>query len=399
MIKPSGVFIFILVFMLSCSVHEETNHIQIHKLAKKTSLTLLAAGDNLFHISIINSALKNGEYNFAPIYAEVKSLVQGADLAFINQETVMAGERFGYSGYPLFNSPQVLARNLVNAGFDIFSIANNHTMDMGRNGLHATLDYFASLPGITVIGARKSGPSHKIITKNNITLGFLSYTYGLNGAILPADEPNLVSLINRKTMSEEITALRPLCDFLIVSMHWGEEYRLVEPDANQKSLAVFLAEHTVDLIIGHHPHVLQRVERLSRPDGKETLCFYSLGNFVCHQIGKERVLGGMMLVTFSKDETHPSGNDLSTHDSGLVPVICHFEPDFITTKAYPLYMYTERLLRKHTIRQIDNAMTLEYFHSILNKLGTTIIMRNPFQIKEGARNKAPRPRQSKGNSA
>jgi poly-gamma-glutamate synthesis protein (capsule biosynthesis protein) len=344
---------------------------------EKFELTLIAAGDNLFHITLVNASFENGEFNFTPIYSEIKSLIENADLSFINQETVMAGGTVPYSGFPKFNTPQPLAKTLADTGFDIFNIANNHAMDMERNGLIATLDLFDTIEGITVIGARKTGDSRRIIEKNNITFGFLSYTYGLNGFTLPTDNPNLVSLINTEKMTQEINTLRPLCDFLIVSMHWGEEYFLIEPDSYQKRLAVFLAGQNVDLIIGHHPHVLQRVETLDRADGGKTLCFYSLGNFVSHQRDKERILGGIMLVTFTKE-----GKELSITKSGLIPVLCHFEQGYKNTTVYPFYDYTEELLKKHLLKSWDKDMDFKFFHSILRRLDTKIIMYNPFGSAE-----------------
>jgi len=345
----------------------------------KHTLTLAAAGDNLFHMPIINSSRKDGTHDFTPIYAEVKDIIKSADLAFINQETVMAGVNFGYSGYPNFNAPQVLAYTLADTGFDILNIANNHAMDMGEEGLLATLDFLDSIKDITVIGARKEGKSGRIITKNNITLGFLSYTYWLNGYALPADNPNLVSLINRKKMTAEINELRPLCDFLIVSMHWGVEY-MMEPGTEQTDLALFLADHNVDLIIGHHPHVLQRFEILPRPDGKETYCFYSIGNFVSSQIEKERILGALMHVTFVKENTFTpltgeSSETLSLSNPGLLPVICHFErgnSGISNTKVYPFYSYTEELLKKHWIYPRDEEMTFDFFNNVLDKLNVNI---------------------------
>ena len=361
-------YIFFIVEKPEPVIIEEEPEIPRHEL------TLIAVGDNLFHITLINAHKQSdGSYNFDSIYTEIKDLVQAADIAFINQETVMAGTRFGYSGYPEFNSPQSLAYTLKDTGFDILNIANNHTMDMGRSGLYATLDFLDEIREFTVIGARTKGVSFRLVRKNNITLGFLSYTYGLNGIPLPPEEPNLVSVINRTRMTEEINELRPLCDFLIVSMHWGEEYRLVEPDSYQKSLALFLAQHNVDLIIGHHPHVLQKVELLPRPEGKQTLCFYSLGNFVSHQREKDRILGGMMLVTFTKD-----GDALSISDHGLIPVVTHFENGFTNTKVYPYYLYTEEMLKKHLLHIRDNTMSFEYFKDVLNRLDTKIIMYDPF---------------------
>jgi len=337
------------------------------------TLSFVAAGDNLFHETIFNNSIENGVYNFAPIYAPVKEIVENADLAFINQETVMAGASFGYQGYPTFNTPQSLARTLAQTGFDIVNQANNHAMDMGRAGLYATLDLWNTIEGITVIGARKSGESMRIIKMNNITLGFLSYTYGLNGLSLPSDNPNLVSLINRNTMTREIEALRPLCDFLIVSMHWGEEYMLIEPSAAQISFAQLLAQLNVDLIIGHHPHVLQRFEKLPRADGKETFCFYSIGNFVSNQREKERILGAMIALTFVKED-----DQLYISDSGLIPVVCHFETGYRNTTVYPFYLYTEDLLKKHILVNFDRETSFGSFNYILNRMNTKIIMRNPF---------------------
>lgn len=339
-------------------------------------LTLAAAGDNLFHITLINRSFneEDGKYDFYPVYSEIKDLIEKADLSFINQETVMAGESFGYSGYPFFNTPQSLAQTLADTGFDIINIANNHTMDMGRAGILSTLDLFEKTGNITVLGARKEGESHSIIEKNGIKLGFLSYTYGLNGHALPAGSPNLISLINREKIKKETEALRPLCDFLIVSMHWGDEYLLIEPDKYQKDLAVFLSEQNVDLIIGHHPHVLQRVETLDRKDGGKTLCFYSLGNFASHQREKERVLGGIMLVTFSRE-----GKEFFLSNSGLIPVLCHFEPGYINTKVYPIYKYGEELLKKHLMHLLDSDMDFDFFNSVLRRLDTKIIMYNPFK--------------------
>jgi poly-gamma-glutamate synthesis protein (capsule biosynthesis protein) len=178
-------------------------------------------------------------------------------------------------------------------------------------------------------------------------------------------------------MTQEINALRPLCDFLIVSMHWGEEYELIEPAENQISLAEFFAEQNVDLVIGHHPHVLQRFEKLPRPDGKETFCFYSLGNFVSHQRGRERILGAMMVVTFTKEEPGTLPAELSISNSGLIPVVCHYESGFTNTKVYPLYAYTRELLEKHYLRRTDSGMDFDSFKTVLNSLGTKMIMHNP----------------------
>ena len=391
--KNKIVFALITIFLLSCQskpvapedavfdAKEERTQQQNTEIppahtppaAQTHTVTFAAVGDNLFHESLINAALKeDGTYDFSPLYTEIKPIIQKADLAFINQETVMAGERFGYSGYPQFNTPQSLARTHVETGFDIMNLANNHAMDKGRDGLYATLDFLSTIPELTVIGARKEGPSARIVTKNNITFGFLSYTFSLNGIALPRDNPNLVSMIDRHKMTHEIHALRPLCDFLIVSMHWGDEYQL-EPNREQINLARFLADHNVDLIIGHHPHVLQRADKLPRHDGKETYVFYSLGNFASHQRERERIIGGMMILTFKK-----TGEELSITDFAMIPVITHYDRNFRNTKLYPLYAYTEELLANHRLKNEGPGLSMDFFRGVTNRLNVKIITQNPF---------------------
>jgi len=345
------------------------------------NLSLIAAGDNLFHDSLIFSFKEaDGTFDFSPIYTEVKPIVQEADLAFINQETVMAGESYGYSGYPAFNTPQSLAFTHADTGFDIINIANNHAMDKGAAGLISTLDFLDTIKDFTVIGARKEGKSARIITKNNITLGLLSYTHSLNGIPLPKDKPDLVSMIDKTKMTLEIGELRPLCDFLIVSMHWGAEY-LLEPDASQTELAEFLALQNVDLVIGHHPHVLQKADKLPRADGKEMFVIYSLGNFASHQRERERVIGGMLVVMFEKEiKSHIKPQDgepaeeLSLN-AQLLPVITHYDRSFKNTKIYPLYAYTDELAAVHGLRNVS----MEFFKGVLNRLNIDIITQNPFE--------------------
>ncbi|MCL2804375.1 MAG: CapA family protein [Treponema sp.] len=369
-----GFLLAIIIVNMSCHSRPITASNEIEIQPQPFTVTLVAAGDNLYHDSTIRSALAGNVYNFAPVYSEIKSIVENADLAFINQETVMAGTRFGYSGYPSFNTPQALAYGLVETGFNILNLANNHAMDMGAAGLYATLDFLDTIEEFTVIGARREGESARIIIKNNITFGFLAYTFSLNGIPLPRNNPNLVSMINRETMAQEIEALRPLCDFLIVSVHWGEEYRL-EPDRDQTSLALFLAEQNVDLIIGHHPHVLQKAETITLPDGRKTLCYYSLGNFVSHQRERERIIGGMMVVTFTKDDTT---GELNISDHGMLPIVTHFDRNFRNTKVYPLYSYTEELLETHALKRFDAALSMDFFNTVLNRLQTKVYTQNPF---------------------
>ena len=336
-------------------------------------VTIIAAGDNLYH----NVMVRDGEHgDYESAYSEIRSLVQQADIAFINQETLLGGEQFGFSGYPLFNSPQALGRALAAVGFNVVNHANNHAMDKGERAVFATMDFWDTFPQVSVLGIHRSAEhraSPVLITKNNITLGFLSYSFSTNGIPLPTDKPFLVSLIDRQIMTEEINALRPLCDFLVVSMHWGQEYQHYF-SRNQESLAAFLAEYKVDLLIGHHPHVLQPIEYRLRPDGRFMLCFYSLGNFLSAQRQNPTLLGAMAYVKIRKTDM-----DVVIMDSMAIPVVTHYERNYTGFKVYPLYAYTEELLAKHLRNQTTKELTMDYLNRLSEGiLGIKKSRRSPF---------------------
>ena len=338
------------------------------------SVSLIAAGDNLINQNILDDCKDNGAFNFSPLYTEVETLIAGADIAFINQETIMAGPRFAYSGYPRFNTPSSIAVTLAGLGFNTVNHANNHVMDMGEAGIIATLDTWDAIDSVSCIGIQRTEEkSPRIVTRNNISFGFLAYTYGTNGLGLPKGKPWMVSMIDRERIAGEVNALRPLCDFLVVSMHWGDEY-FTEPNQQQKSLALFLAELGVDLVIGHHPHVLQRIEYIERHDGKKTLVFYSLGNFVSNQDRKETQLGAFAYISFNKIQDRAFIND-----AGLIPVFTHIEPGYKNTKVYPFFAYNDLLMQKHRLHAKDRDFNMDFYNAYLAGLNTKLFMYNPMQ--------------------
>jgi poly-gamma-glutamate synthesis protein (capsule biosynthesis protein) len=338
-------------------------------------LTIVAAGDNLYHDTMIRLP-EGGAYNFEPFYSEIRAFVEPADLAFVNQETLLAGNDFGLSGYPQFNTPQEVGRTLIAAGFDVINHATNHVMDKGEEAVFATMDFWDSIPEAVYLGIHRSEEERNkpvIIEKNNIKTGFLAYTYGTNGIPVPRDKPYLVSLIDTGVMAREIDALRPRCDFLIVSMHWGNEYEHGY-SKSQEDLSGFLAEHGVDLVIGHHPHVIQPYAEIPRPDGGTLYCFYSLGNFISSQTRTSTLLGGLMYVRLKKDAA-----GLAPERIGVIPTLTHYEADFTGFKVYPLSAYTGELAAKHGKKQYDNAISADYFTALAEKIfDGRIIPHNPF---------------------
>ena len=341
-------------------------------------LTIIAVGDNLYHNVMIRAG-EDGNYESA--YLEIRALVKAADIAFINQETLLGGEDFGFSGYPTFNSPQKLGQAIWYTGFNVVNHANNHVMDKGEKAVNATLDFWDKTYGVNVLGVHRSAEQRSLpilIKKNNITAGFLSYTYGTNGISLPAGKAYMVSMINKEVMAKEIDALRPLCDFLVVSMHWGEEYKH-EYSRNQKDLAIFLAEHGVDLVIGHHPHVIQPIEYIKRPDGKEMLCYYSLGNLIAAHAADQSgtLLGAMAYIKIKKNRDNASGIEFA--EAGAIPLVTHYESNYMNFKVFPLYAYTEELAKNHFRNREKYTITPSYLKSLSTQIiGDMEIDNNPF---------------------
>ena len=383
--KRNLIFFLLTLVVLSCSTRPPVQEGGIvipppdQTEPESFFLTIVAAGDNLIHDPLLAASYSNGVYSFDSIYEKIKAYTVPSDIAFVNQETILGNKTLGYSGYPSFSTPREAGAALAAAGFDIINHATNHAMDKGEAGVLNTMDYWESLEGIHYLGIHRSEDDKTnhpvIISKNNFRIGFLAYTYGTNAIPLPRGKPYLVSLINNEIMAREIDALRPLCDYLVVSVHWGDEYS-PEPNLYQTGLAAFFAEHNVDLVIGHHPHVLQRFEALPRNDGKSTLCFYSLGNFLSAHFRpeKEALLGGLAYVKLKK-----TGEEISVEETGFIPTITHYDAKQSGFLVYPLSEYTEELAEKHWKRTNDRNMTLDFFNNKAHELfGPTLIMRNPF---------------------
>jgi len=384
-VKRYIIFFLLALAVLSCSTRPPvaefppTGQTEIPPPSDSFFITIIAAGDNIIHDPILAASYSNNVYSFDSVYEKIKTYIAPSDIAFVNQETILGNKTLGYSGYPSFSTPNEAGAALAAAGFDVIGHATNHIMDKGEAGVISTMDYWDSLEGISYLGIHRSEDdktNHPVIlSKNNFKVGFLAYTYGTNAIPLPRGKPYLVSLINREIMAKEIDALRPLCDYLVVSVHWGDEYS-PEPSAYQTGLAAFFAEHNVDLVIGHHPHVLQRFEILPRAGGKSTLCFYSLGNFLSAHFRpeKEALLGGLAYIKLKK-----TGEKVSVEESGFIPTITHYDAKQTGFTVYPLSEYTEELAEKHWKRTNDRNMTLDFFNNKARELfGSILVLRNPF---------------------
>lgn len=242
-------------------------------------LSLVMVGDALLHSSVYNDAYKNGVYDFTSQLEYIKPIVSKFDLAFYNQETILGGTGIGLSDYPTFNSPQEFGDAMIDAGFNIVNLATNHTLDRGEQAVINSANYWKTKDVLTAgsYSSFEDASKINIKEKNGIKYALLSYTYGTNGISVPSGKEYLVNLYSDEQAKRDIEAVRDDVDLLLVSMHWGTEYR-TEPTDEQKREAEYLASLGADIIIGTHPHVVEPITYID-----DTLVIYSLGNFISAQ--------------------------------------------------------------------------------------------------------------------
>ena len=309
-----------------------------------SKVSFAAVGDNIiYHCGFTDAQNRANEeypeYNFTPIYENILPEIQAADLAYINQETLMSGEEYGYSDYPCFNTPQHLGQQLADMGFDIVNIANNHMLDMTTPGLIDTIEYWRT-KDITLLGGYENEKVYNelcIVEKNGISMVFLSYTYATNGFIPDSSYDVVVPYLEEDQLTEDIRRVRDSADTVIVSVHWGNENQF-EPTEEQRHLAQVMCDEGVDVIIGTHPHVIQPVEWLTSNGGNKTLCIYSLGDLVAVMMKASNMLGG--LCTFDIVKTD---GEISIENVLFTPVVHHFGPSYYNSKLYYLSDFTDEL--------------------------------------------------------
>lgn len=275
---------------------------------KEKSITLAAVGDILLHGRVYGGLKKKSNYNFLEQLESVSHLLGKTDITVANLETIIAGQEMGLSGFPRFNGPVEIGYALKELGVDLVTIANNHVLDKGEEGLLKSISNLEKI-GLEYDGAYKSLADKqrlRIFKRNGLKVCFISYTQGTNGIVPPADKKYLVNRLNdTKTISiiRELRRIKSkkLADIIVMSLHFGSEYHL-NPSAKQKQLAASFADAGADVIIGHHPHVLQPPEWIETSHGTKTFVAYSLGNFLSGQNGLHRQIGTVLSLELVKPD-------------------------------------------------------------------------------------------------
>lgn len=327
-------------------------------------VSLIAVGDNLIHNTLIDSGKKeDGTYNYESLYKNFEKYISTPDIAIINQETMLGGSDFDYSGYPLFNSPWEVGEAAINAGFDIFTCATNHSMDIGSKGIEQELKFFEKHPEVVHVGTNASEEDYNKVVyyeKNSIKFAILNYTYGTNGISLPDDKQWIVNTMDKEKIKKDVEEAKQNADVIIALPHWGTENSMTVSDY-QKEYAQYFCSLGVDIIIGTHPHVLEPVEWITdEKSGNKTLVYYSIGNFISHQTNPNQLLGGMAEITVERKD----GN-IQITTAKLCPIVCHYykEGKKFNFSVYKLSEYSSDLASEHSIK----GVSVDYFTKLAQK--------------------------------
>lgn len=342
------------------------------------SLTLVMVGDNLIHDKIYKEFKTSTGYDFSPMLSYMKEIIPSYDLAYYNQETILGGSEIGLSSYPAFNSPYEVGDNMIDIGFNLVSLATNHTLDRGKKAIVNSLNYWSKKSDVLTSGSYlnlNDRNKANIKIKNGISYAMLNYTYGTNGIAIPNGENYLVNVwpvtgSNPKTdtkyqqykqqVKEDITSIRGKTDLLIVAMHWGTEYKLT-PNSYQKDMANYLASLGVDIVIGTHPHVIEPIEWIG-----DTLVIYSLGNFVsAHEvINMDNRVGLMTSLTVNKNTEGKI--KIENVDNELLYM--YYTNDYHNFKVIPFSKLNDNLLKnyknyynkyKNIVTSLDNTISVK----------------------------------------
>ncbi len=340
------------------------------------TVSFVAVGDNLIHSAVYRTAAnhaENGkEYDFHYCYQYVEDKIKAADLAFVNQETVICNGEFEISGSNLnFNSPNELGDDLIDIGFDIINMANNHVLDKGSSGMRACLDYWDSQvekhDNLLVLGAYRDYQDmydYRITEVNGVTVGVLGYTDHTNGYSLPGDsEMRIPYTWDTELMEKQVKELDGMVDCVVVSTHWGvEDSHVVTEDV--KNLSQNLIDWGADVIIGTGPHTLESMEYLTRPDGTKGFVYYSLGNFISGQTDNFNMVGGMAMFDIVKE------NGVTTIENPkLTPLINQYDDGSLSNvRVIPYYLYTDDLVASHGIPYSPMGTAKNWSWDVINTI-------------------------------
>ncbi len=247
------------------------------------SFTIAAAGDVLIHGAVARKAAEyagGAGYDFAPMMLPIEPWIGEADFAICHLEGTLSPTNNNLAYYPVFNAPHEVADAIAAAGYDTCSVTGNHALDRGWTGIVETLDVLDAA-GVRHDGAARSEEERLpgLYDVNGVSVAHMAYSYGYNGFAKPAGRPWAVNSLDADLiLSDAAWARAQGAEFVVLSLHWGQEYQVM-PTTQQEALAeLLLASPDVDLILGSHVHVIQPIDRIG-----DKVVVYGMGNHLSNQ--------------------------------------------------------------------------------------------------------------------
>lgn len=310
-------------------MHDQIIH-HLEEKKFKTEATVAGIGDILIHDWVYEDAKTSDGYDFKPMFEKIKPILQKPDFLIANQESVPGGTEIGISNYPRFNSPHEIIDAIMDAGVDMVTTANNHSIDRGEPAAQSAIAYYEkkSLPYTGSFKSPEDQGKMRIEVVNGIRMAVLSYAEHTNGIPIPEGKDYLVNLLDREQILADINDAKTKADLIILALHWGDEY-VRYPKETQKQLATELIQAGADIILGSHSHVLQPIEMIEKSDGQFGVVIYSLGNFLSGQLRNYKDIGGMIEI---KVEKEGQGTTAITTIQDI-----DFHPTFTTSKQFRNY--------------------------------------------------------------
>lgn len=333
---------------------------------KKTqTITLSAVGD-----LIKTQGLENSKDS---IYSQVGELIFNTDISYANLESQLTSENTGGYTFSDKETPPLCCTkaqydtltSFQGKRFTLLHTACNHTLDMGPEGLNTTLaqlesDHIIDLGTNRALHEQNKG---RIIERNGLRFGFISATFGLNGKKIPQGSEYLVNVVKLHNiepgknlpdislLEEQLSYLKKEgCHIIIASLHWGYEYEFF-PRLHQIELAHWLVENGVDVILGHHSHVIQPVEFYtpsSNPNRKAVIA-YSLGNLTSSFSAPHIILSNILNISFALCKSLSSDEEKAFIEECIItPVI---QMDFIENQLPVIRIEKLESLRQSTTVQ------------------------------------------------
>ena len=267
---------------------KKSDEVEESKEEKIETITLKAGGDLMANMGQTQYAYNKGggSYDFSDSFMYISDFISDADIAIANYETT-TDPNVPYAGHPRFNAPAEYLNAIKEAGFDIVTTANNHSLDNDIEGVNTTIEAIQDA-GLDHVGTRAEDDDTRFIIKEvgNIKLAFLSYTFGCNGKedlFQVREEVPEVNYLHEDQIKDDIKKAKAKgADFVVVYPHWGIELRS-NADPSQIELGRKMIDWGADLVIGNHPHVVEPYEEYETEDGRKGFIAYACGNFISIQ--------------------------------------------------------------------------------------------------------------------